>query len=159
MFNFTTTKKQNEPTLNTAILGGNNSAGTKAGGTTPAGNDEREAYINARVNEIEAQRVAFLKKNPDFDLKAEMENPEFKNYILQNGLTIEDAYFLAHRDEIIEGAAKEALKRMTERQNRISENGAGKNSPAVVKKNPKEMSDKEIDDIIERVQNGERISF
>lgn len=160
MFSFTTTKKQNEPTLNTAILGGQNSAGAKTEGSAIGTTDERgEAYINARINEIEAQKAAFLKKNPDFDMKAEMENPAFINYVWKNGLTVEEAYFLAHRDEIIEAAAKETLKRMVERQNRISENGAGKNSPAVVKKNPKEMSDKEIDDVIARVQKGERITF
>lgn len=160
MFNFTTTKKQNEPNLNTAILGGQNSAGTKAEGGAADANDERgEAYINSRINEIEAQKAELLKKNPDFDMKAELENPAFVSYVWKNGLTVEEAYFLAHRDEIIEVTAKKALGRMMERQNRISENGAGKNSPAVVKKNPKEMSDREIDDVIERVQKGERITF
>ena len=51
------------------------------------------------------------------------------------------------------------MNRAAMRRDRIQENGTGKNSPASVKKNPKDMSDKEIDEIIERVRNGEKISF
>ncbi len=154
MFNFNTGKKQNEPTLNTAVFGG-----TSASQKTTASNGEGDAYIDSRIKEVELQRLEFMKKNPEFDMKSELQNPSFKQYLWGNNLSVEDAYFLAHRDEIVTEAVKEALTRRDARKNRISENGAGKNSPAVVKKNPKEMSDKEIDAIIERVQNGEKISF
>ena len=88
-----------------------------------------------------------------------MQNPEFAKYVLAMGLSIEDAFYLVHKDEIIQEEIQAALNRLAARRERISENGAGKNSPAVVKKNPKDMSDKEIDAIIERVRNGEKISF
>ena len=42
---------------------------------------------------------------------------------------------------------------------RIQENGIGKTTPGTVKKNPGELTDEEVDDIIRRVKNGEKISF
>ncbi len=120
-------------------------------GTNPA--------VEQRIDEIERQRIAFAKLNPDFDMRAEMENPQFVNYIWGNGLSVEDAFFLVHRDELLEEAANEAVAELQNRQNRISENGAAKIRPAMAKKNPKDLSDKEIDAIIERVRNGEKISF
>ncbi len=141
MFNFNTTKRQ--PNLNSVVKGA----------------EENDASVNTKALEIDSQRREFEKKNPEFNMKAEMENKDFVNYILKNGLSVEDAYFLTHRDEIIKGAAEQAVNRLNIRRDRIAENGAGKNSPASVRKNPKDMSDKEIDSIIERVRNGEKISF
>lgn len=160
MFNFNTGKKQSEPNLNTAAVGARNREISKQQPMTQgAGGQNQDAYINAQLEEIEAQRREFMRKNPDFDMKSEMQNPQFVAYVWKNKLSVEDAYFLVHRDEVIEKAVAEALGRIEARRGRIAENGAGKNSPASVKKNPKEMSDKEIDSIIERVRNGEKISF
>ncbi|MEE1047756.1 MAG: hypothetical protein U0M60_10060 [Clostridia bacterium] len=160
MFNFNTTKKQNEPNLNTAAVGAQKREAAPVN-TMPGreGGQMQNGYINSQIEQIEAQRREFMKKNPDFDMKSEMQNPQFVEYVWKNKLSVEDAYFLVHREELIEKAVAEALRRIEARRGRISENGAGKNSPAVVKKNPKEMSDKEIDSIIERVRNGEKISF
>lgn len=160
MFNFNTAKKQSEPNLNTAVTGKSNMQQTdtqKLGEFAPHQN--QEDYINAQIEMIESQRREFMRKNPDFDMKAEMQNPQFVSYVWEKGLSVEEAYFLAHRDEVIEKAVSDMLSRIEERRGRIVENGASKNSPASVRKNPKEMSDKEIDSIIERVRNGEKISF
>lgn len=148
MFNFNTQKER--PESDAKPVNNNKASNTDS---------DKEAFINAKIDEIEAQRIEFMKKEPSFDMKAEMENPDFVNYVWKNGLSIEDAYFLVHRDEIIEKGVKSAMERIAAKRNRISENGAGKNSPASVRKNPKDMSDKEIDSIIERVRNGEKISF
>lgn len=156
MFNFTANKKQTEPNLNTAVTGAGSADKAVPKATEATNTDSR---INARIEEIEAQKQEFMKKKPDFDMKAEMQNPQFVNYVWRNRLTIEEAYFLVHREEILKEAVSESLSRMALRRDRIAENGAGKNSPASLKKNPKEMTDKEIDSIIERVRNGEKISF
>lgn len=153
MFNFSANKKQSEPNLNTAAVGAESKMAAQTGAAP------QEAAINSQIEEIEAQRREFMKKKPDFDMKAELNNPQFVNYVWKNKLTVEEAYFLAHREEVIGEAVSEALSRMAERRDRITENGAGKTGAASIKKNPKEMSDKEIDSIIERVRNGEKISF
>lgn len=118
-----------------------------------------DPQMEQRIDEIEKQRLEFTRKNPDFDMKEELKNPDFVNYIWAKGLTVEEAYFLVHREEIVEKARQDAMAELTQRKERIQENGAGKNHPAIAKKNPKDLSDKEIDDIIERVRRGEKVSF
>ena len=147
MFNFTTAQnsrqKTEEPLKNQK--------------TAAAG--EIDPKMEAMIDEIEKQRLAFSRKNPDFDMKKEMENPDFVRYVWEKGLTIEEAYFLVHREELLEQSARESEQAMAERSKRMVENGAGKNHPAIAKKNPKDLSDKEVDDIIERVRRGEKVSF
>ncbi len=166
MFNRTTITKPRQaeqvesPTDVTkpAQIPGADAALPKANATSVVANNQ-DAYINQRIDEIEAQRVAFLRLNPEFDMQAEMKNPDFINYVWGNGLSIEDAYFLVHREEILEEARAEAIEELTARKERIPENGAAKNRPAITKKNPKDLTDKEIEDIIERARNGEKITF
>lgn len=114
-------------------------------------NPQLEAYINKRAAEIDAQVRDFSRKNPDFDIRRELRNPKFCNYLWGNGLSVEDAYYLAHRED---------ERRPTEPERRISENGTSRpGGSGMVKKNPEDMSDEEVDDIIRRVRKGEKISF
>lgn len=174
MFNFNTTKRRSEadmlPTDGEMSNGGlknMNQAANVQGGQEPysmadstgRANGIPNADVNARIEELNAQCREFMQKNPDFDMKTELQNPKFVEYVFKNGISVEDAYILVHLDEIIKNAVSSSMNRAAVRRNRIFENGTGKNSPAVVKKNPKDMSDKEIDAIIERVRNGEKISF
>ena len=150
MFNFTTgqkTRQQSETEIP-----------AKDESKTPV-KRELDPQMEARIDEIEKQRLEFSRKNPDFDMKKEMENPDFVNYVWGKGLTVEEAYFLVHREEILEQSRQEATDTLLERKKRMVENGAGKNRPAIAKKNPKDLSDKEVDDIIERVRRGEKVSF
>lgn len=126
--------------------------------TAPAPN-QSDAEADKKSAEIEAQRLAFVRKNPDFDMKAEMENSAFVNYVWGNGLTVEEAYFLVHREELLKQAASEAVEAFLQKRDKIPENGTVKTVPAIAKKNPKDLSDKEVDAIIERARNGETISF
>lgn len=118
-------------------------------------------YINKRTSEIDAQVKEFSEKNPNFDMKSEMQNPKFCSYVWGNGLSIEDAYYLCHREEQNSGDSQ--FRRREEKpsnERRITENGTGKaGSGAMVKKNPEELTDDELDDIVKRVRNGEKISF
>lgn len=168
MFNFNTTKRHSDtdmfnPNTDTANGGADNIAANPNTGASSAKSGANlgasEAEINSRINELEAQRREFMRKNPNFDMKSELKNPKFAEYIFKNSLSLEEAYTLVHLDELMKSAAMNALNRASARRDRIYENGTGKNSPAVVKKNPKDMSDKEIDSIIERVRGGEKISF
>ncbi len=116
-----------------------------------------EAYIAKRTAEIDAQVREFSRKNPDFDIRRELRDPKFCNYLWGNGLSVEDAYYLAHRGE--EQAENDRAK-PEEPEKRISENGTSKpGGSGMVKKNPEDMSDEEVDDIIRRVRRGEKISF
>ena len=115
--------------------------------------------VAARLSEIDAQRQALLQKNPDFDMKAEMENQDFINYVWGNNLSVEDAYYLVHREELLEQARLDGMQMALKRSNRVPENGTLKSRPAIAKKSPKDLSDKEVDAIIARAKNGETITF
>lgn len=149
MFNFTTTQNGRQKA---EAMGKNQQAEASL-------KREINPEMEARIDEIEKQRLEFSRKNPDFDMKKEMENPDFINYVWVKGLTVEEGYFLVHREEILEQSARDSQKNREERRSRMVENGAGKNHPAIAKKNPKDLSDKEVDDIIERVRRGEKVSF
>lgn len=164
MFNFTSNTKNRQQTLPTDPAAAQTAkAPATAAGTQnsqmPQSTQSADPYVEQRIDEIESQRIAFQRQNPDFDMKAEMQNPDFVNYVWGKGLTVEEAYFLAHRQELLNQARSEAMEELMARRERIAENGAAKNRPAIAKKNPKDLSDKEIDAIIERVRKGEKITF
>lgn len=164
MFNFTSNTKNRQQTLPTdPAVAQTAKAPAAAAGTQnsqmPQSTQSADPYVEQRIDEIESQRIAFQRQNPDFDMKAEMQNPDFVNYVWGKGLTVEEAYFLAHRQELLNQARSEAMEELMARRERIAENGAAKNRPAIAKKNPKDLSDKEIDAIIERVRKGEKITF
>lgn len=121
---------------------------------------ELQAYIDQRTNEIDNQVKEFSQKNPNFDMGKEMQNPQFCTYIWGNGLSVEDAYYLAHKNEADNSNQKNSNYYQSSNQRRISENGTGRQAGnGMVKKNPKDLSDDEVDDIVKRVRDGEKISF
>lgn len=127
-----------------------------------AGNEqELQAYIDQRSAEIDHQVKEFSDKNPNFDMGKEMQNPEFCTYIWGNGLSVEDAYYLTHKDNNgIDNSQKKSNYYSQLNHKRIAENGIGRQGGnGMVKKNPKDLSDEEIDDIVKRVRDGEKISF
>lgn len=109
--------------------------------------------------ELKRQAEELSRIHPEFQLEKEIENPEFCKYILENKLSVEEAYILIHRSEILGKAKQEALEDFYSKRNRIPENGTGKTAGASVKMNPNDMRDEDIAAIIERVQKGEKISF
>lgn len=116
-----------------------------------------EEYINMRIAQIDSEVQEFSRKNPNFDMKREMQNPVFCTYVWGNELSVEDAYYLTHKDDRANGRMGSPAERPAAR---ISENGTGRTAGSgMVKKNPKDLSDEELDDIVKRVRNGEKISF
>ncbi len=159
MFNFTSTTKnqqQTQPTGPASMQKLPEAISQEQALQNPQNNN---ALVEKQIQEIEAQRIAFTRQNPDFDMKKEMQNPDFVNYVWGKGLTVEEAYFLVHRQELLEEARVDAMEELAARRDRMVENGAAKNRPAIAKKNPKDLTDKEIDAIIERARNGEKITF
>lgn len=162
MFNLTGTGKQKreiqQPYMHDRQDGMTENV-TNAERNSAANGNMTDCREERRIEEIEAQRQAFAAKNPGFDMRTEIQNPEFVNYVWGNNLSVEDAYFLVHRDEIFDHIRAEAIEEFNARRNRIPENGAAKNRPAITSKNPSDLTDKEVDDIIERARKGEKIKF
>lgn len=127
------------------------------GGVPQGFSQDNEKYVSDVNAQVRAQAEEFSKRFPGFQMEEEMKNPIFREYIWAKGLSVEEAYLLTHKDEILE-----QLQQIVEGQNarpRIPENGTGRLYPAATRPNFAEMSDEELDAIAARVQKGERISF
>ena len=114
------------------------------------------------VNQGEKTKTVY----PSFDLKAEMENPRFVD-LLRNNIDVRTAYEVLHKDEIIPAAmqftAKTVEQKLTNKiiagGQRPTENGMNSQGAAVVKSDVSQLSKADRQEIIRRVQRGERIRF
>lgn len=103
---------------------------------------------------------------PSFDLKAEMNNQQFLN-LLKSNVPVRTAYEVIHKDEIIPAAMQFTAKAVEQKiTNKViangarpSENGMSSQSPAVVKSDVSQLSRADRQEIIRRVQRGEKIRF
>ncbi len=103
---------------------------------------------------------------PNFDLRAEMSNPDFIADI-RAGKSVRKAFEAAHLDEILSGAvqatAANVRKAVTDsiaaRGMRPAENGTKARPGVVVKDDVNKLTDQDIDQIIRRVNRGEKIRF
>lgn len=143
-----------------------------------AENDSRKAENERLAEEIraeqqrraaQAQYDGWIKEAdelskiyPGFDLKAELENPDFVKD-LELGRSMKRAYQTAHIDEILKMSKKDAVKAAQENMkanaSRVSEVGA-KSSPAVSGKiDVNKLTDEQLDELSRRARRGEVIRF
>ena len=103
---------------------------------------------------------------PSFDLRAEMQNPQFVN-LLRSNIDVRTAYEVIHKDDIIAGAMQFTAKKVEQNlTNKIiangarpAENGNSSQGATVVKSDVSQLSKADRQEIIRRVQRGEKISF
>jgi vacuolar-type H+-ATPase subunit I/STV1 len=103
---------------------------------------------------------------PSFDLRAEMQNQRFVD-LLRSNIDVRTAYEVIHKDDIIAGAMQFTAKKMEQNiTNKIiangarpSENGNSSQSASVVKSDVSQLSKADRQEIIRRVQRGEKIKF
>lgn len=103
---------------------------------------------------------------PSFDLRAEMGNPKFMD-LLRSNIDVKTAYEVIHKDEIIPAAMQFAAqtveskiaKKIAANGARPAENGMGSQASAVVKSDVSQLSKADRQEIIRRVQRGEKIRF
>lgn len=103
---------------------------------------------------------------PTFDLRAEMQNPRFID-LLRSNVDVRTAYEVLHKDEIIPAAMQFTAKTVEQKlTNKIiangarpSENGNNSQSATVVKSDVSQLSKADRQEIIRRVQRGEKIRF
>ena len=104
---------------------------------------------------------------PTFDLDSELDNPEFVQYLRIPGVDVRKAYELTHKDDIIAGAMQFTAQTVERKlANKIMangvrpvENGMNSQGAAVVKSDVSQLSKADRQEIIRRVQRGEKISF
>ena len=99
---------------------------------------------------------------PDFDISRELGDERFCQ-LLRSGVPVGDAYELVHHKELMEKAAEEMeegiRRRILSGSQRPREGGISAQSGATMKNDVSQMSKKTRQDIIRRVQRGEKISF
>lgn len=103
---------------------------------------------------------------PMLDLSQELKNPQFLG-LLRSGVGVETAYFAIHHTELVPQAMQYTAKQVEQKLtnsiisngNRPTENGVNSNSPATVKSDVSQLTKEDRQEIIRRVQRGERITF
>ena len=103
---------------------------------------------------------------PSFDLRVEMQNPQFINLLCSN-VDARTAYEVIHKDDIIYGAmqfaGKTAEQKLTNKiianGARPSENGNNSQSASLSKSDVSQLTKADRAEVMRRVANGEKISF
>lgn len=112
------------------------------------------------------QAEAIKQVYPSFDMNAEMNNPKFLD-LLKSNIDVRTAYEVLHKDEIIPAAMQftaktvesKIAKKIAASGTRPIENGVSSGSPAVVKNDVTQLTKADRQEIIRRVQRGEKIRF
>lgn len=134
---------------------------------------KREAEIQAKEeDERRAQQFAIWDSQaaetqryyPDFNIDAEMQNPDFVR-MMNAGVSLKTAYEVAHHQEMMQGAMKFAAERAaTEVTNGVKsnlsrpiENGASARAASTGEKNYSAMTFEQLEEIARRIKAGEQI--
>ena len=136
------------------------------------GHDEM-ARQQEEWNQLNQESEAMKEFYPEFDLTAEMENPEFMSLLatLRNSgfpNSVRRAYEVIHHDDLMTGSmqyATQQAKRMVTNavkagQSRPTESAAGSTAAGGMQGiDPSKLTDEQMEDIISRAKRGERITF
>ena len=100
----------------------------------------QEQKIQQHFVKLEQQAEQMKKVFPSFDLRTELQNPAFARMTSPNvGISVEDAYYAIHRNEIQTASMQAAVRRTTENisnaiqsgSRRPNESGASSQAPSV----------------------------
>ncbi len=130
---------------------------------TPDEPEDAEAQTRAQAEGWLREANALRERYPDFELRAELEDPAFVAAI-QAGVPMELLYRGRHFDRLLSDAAKTAEENVVQsiraKGGRPAENGAcADNSPILTKSDPSQLTLREFEQIARRVSRGERITF
>lgn len=126
----------------------------------------RQENANKLYSEWFKQSESAKQFYPNLDIQAELQNEAFTRLLLA-GVDVQSAYEVIHKDDIFGGAMqytaktveKKVIDRIIANGNRPVENGISSNSAAVVKTDVSQFTDADMDEIIRRVRNGEKIKL
>ena len=145
-------------------------AAKKKADAEAAAEAQKQAEINNHFNGLQQQAEQLRQMYPNFDLDAELKNPQFLRLTAPGtGIDVRTAYEAIHRDELRGAEMQYATQRTANRisaavqagQRRPSENGVQRGSVAVnLKNDPSRFNDKEyVKQLLERKARGERMTW
>lgn len=126
---------------------------------------EQEAMMRQqKYQEWHRQEMELQTIYPNFDLTNELSDKKFVD-LVDLGWNLKDAYESVHSQEIMDGAIKTAEKLAAEKtaqairtgQGRTKENGVGGANGGSQKLDVSKMTDQQIQELVERARNGERV--
>ncbi len=128
--------------------------------------ENRKAEFNEKFEGIKNQADVLKQKYPSFDFEKESEDPEFRRWVMQYGISVEDAYTIKHRDEIMGGAMQFAHNRAKKefsvqqqtRRGRPSENGASSSQTAMMTDDINNLSEKQNAKLMKAIYSGEKVT-
>ena len=128
---------------------------------------EAEKARNEMYATWESDAETLRESFPAFDLGMELKSNERFGNLLDNGVSVTDAFFATHAAEILSGmnaesnadAKRSVVDNINQRAARPPENGA-RHNPAVQKKlDPRQFTGEDVDKILKAVQNGATFTF
>ena len=130
----------------------------------------QEQKIQQHFVKLEQQAEAMKKVFPNFDLRTELNNPAFARMTSPNvGISVEDAYYAIHRNEIQTAAMQVTAQKTAEKisnaiasgRRRPDESGASSQAPSVstfdYAKASREQREAFKRDLRERMARGEKV--
>lgn len=130
----------------------------------------QEQKIQQHFIKLEQQAEAMKRVFPNFDLRTELQNPNFARMTSPNvGISVEDAYYAIHRNEIQTASMQVAVQTTAEKisnaiqsgSRRPNESGTSSQAPSVStfdysKASPKQREDFKKD-LLARMARGEKV--
>ncbi len=118
--------------------------------------------LNEHFERWKNEAMKTAEKYPGFNFASEFENPDFRAGLM-SGIPMENLYQGMHFDElakiISEAAAKATVDNIRAGHGRINEVGSEVSHSVKAKKDVKSLTDSEIDEYLEKIRRGEKISF
>lgn len=125
-------------------------------------NCRKKEYVSNQYADWENEAKELNTKYPGFDIHNELKNPEFSAG-LRAGIPMSYLYRGMHFDELSEGiseaAVRAAIENIRSGNGRIKESGSENSVPVKKTKRVEDLTGEEIENIIDRVRRGEKISF
>ena len=125
-----------------------------------------EQKIQQHFAKLEQQAEAMKKVFPNFDLRTELQNPNFVRMTSPNvGISVEDAYYACHRKEIMQAGMQVAAQKTAQKisndiqagNRRPSENGTSGQAPSVTTFDYRNASPEQRAALKARIRSGEKI--
>ena len=122
--------------------------------------------IQQHFQKLQQQGEAMKTRFPGFDLQKEMQNPAFVRMTAPNvGISVEDAYFAVHRNEIMSAGMQVAAQKTAQKMSnsiqagsrRPNEAGTTGQSPSVTTFDYRSMSPEQRNALKARIRSGEKI--
>ena len=124
--------------------------------------------FEAHIQNLVAQGERLKQTYPGFDLRTELQNPEFQRLTSPNvGVDVETAYWIMHRNELqpmamqagVQIAERKLANSMQSHKNRPAENGIRRSAAIDIRDDPSKWSRADRLEVRDRVRRGERIEL